>query len=230
MQPIQNKKIAELVTDSLLSKLESKHYTSGQRLPSVEALASHYQVGRSTIREALSALKAMGWLDIRHGGGTFVREQSQDPAVLLHGWLAEVESLKSLIEVRKIIEVGSAGLAARCRTEDDLISIEACLLQMEAHLDNETESQRDDLIFHIRIAEASHNKLLIPMLELFHRECAKHIGSTRRMWLFGERSSTLQLLQEHRHIFEAIQQQDEELASSRMLEHLIKVEAILERQ
>lgn len=227
MYNIQVKKGAELVTDHLLQQLKDGSYAEGQRLPSVEALAKQYQVGRSTIREAQSALKAMGWLDIRHGGGTFARRPEYNPAEQLLSSLADVDSLRSLIEARKLVEIGSAALAARRRTEQDLARMSQCLQHMEEHLEDEEKSQQDDLQFHVYLAEASHNSILVPTLAMFHQECAKHIGNTRRMWLFGERASALQLLKEHQLIYEAISLQDEALASKRMEEHLTKVEMVL---
>lgn len=229
MYHIQVKKGAELVTEHLLQQLKDGSYAEGQRLPSVEALAKQYQVGRSTIREAESALKAMGWLDIRHGGGTFARRPDPNPAEQLISSLADmdVDSLRSLIEARKLVEIGSAALAARRRTEQDLAQMASCLKQMEAHLEDEEKSQQDDLQFHIYLAEASHNSILVPTLAMFHQECANHMGSTRRMWLFGERASALQLLKEHQLIYEAISLQDEALASQWMEEHLKKVEMVL---
>ncbi|MCG7405966.1 FadR family transcriptional regulator [Paenibacillus sp. ACRRX] len=221
------KKGADLVKDHLLEQLQNGFYAPGDRLPSVESLASQYQVGRSTIREALSALKAMGWLDIRHGGGTFAKRQPQASADMLHSWLADIDSLQSLIEVRKIIEVGSAALAAKRRTAGDLDAMAECLQLMETHLGDEEASEQDDLLFHVHIARASHNEILIPMLELFHQQCARHMGHTRRMWLFGERSTAAQLHKEHQLIYEAIKQQQESLASKLMLDHLNKVEALL---
>ena len=228
MTEIRLKKGSELIQEHLLEQLRGGIYTPGDKLPSVEALAQQYAVGRSTIREALSALKAMGWLDIRHGGGTFVRKYEQTPSEQLQGWLTDVESVKSLIEVRKMIEVGSAGLAANRRTSADLQAMVACLHRMEQHLEDEEASQHDDFLFHVLLAEASHNEVLIPMLQMFHQKCAEHMGETRRMWLFGERSSTTQLLEEHRRIYEAIEAQDDKLASHRMLEHLSKIEARLD--
>ncbi|GGF93115.1 FadR/GntR family transcriptional regulator [Paenibacillus aceti] len=227
MYPIQMKKGAELVTEHLLQLLKDGSYAEGQRLPSVEALAKQYQVGRSTIREAQSALKAMGWLDIRHGGGTFARRPEHNPAEQLLSSLTDMDSLRSLIEARKLVEIGSAALAARRRTEQDLTRMSTCLKLMEKYLDDEERSQQEDLQFHVYLAEASHNPILVPMLALFHQECAKHIGSTRRMWLFGERASALQLWNEHQLIYEAISVQDEPLASQRMEEHLTKVEMVL---
>lgn len=228
MTEFRLKKGSELIQEHLLEQLRGGIYMPGDKLPSVEALAQQYAVGRSTIREALSALKAIGWLDIRHGGGTFVREYEQTPSEQLQGWLTDVESVKSLIEVRKMIEVGSAGLAAKRRTSADLQAMAACLHRMEKHLEDEEASQHDDFLFHVLLAEASHNEVLIPMLQMFHQKCAEHMGETRRMWLFGERSSTTQLLEEHRRIYEAIDAQDDKLASHRMLEHLSKIEARLD--
>jgi DNA-binding FadR family transcriptional regulator len=75
---MQNKEIKlqkgyELVRDYLQNQIRNGTYAPGEKLPSVVDLSIQYRVGRSTVREALSALKAMGWLDIRQGGGTFVR-------------------------------------------------------------------------------------------------------------------------------------------------------------
>lgn len=85
MAEIKLKKGSELIQEHLLEQLRGGIYTPGDKLPSVEALSQHYAIGRSTIREALSALKAMGCLDIRHGGGTFVREYVGSPSEQFQG-------------------------------------------------------------------------------------------------------------------------------------------------
>jgi GntR family transcriptional repressor for pyruvate dehydrogenase complex len=86
-------------------------YAPAAKLPTVVELAASFEVGRSTIRDALSALKAMGWVDIRHGGGTFVSKILPNEIGKAHGGLFyKTESFQEVLEVRKFIEVGCATL------------------------------------------------------------------------------------------------------------------------
>ncbi|MEH6858320.1 GntR family transcriptional regulator, partial [Priestia megaterium] len=75
---IKPKKIYEEVAETLLENIKEGSLKPGDRLDSVQQLAENFQVGRSAIREALSALRAMGLLEMKQGEGTFVREFNSD--------------------------------------------------------------------------------------------------------------------------------------------------------
>ena len=114
MQPIkvETEKGHEIVKRMILSQIEDGILQPGERLPSVVDLAGVYGVGRSTIREALSALKATGWIDVKHGGGTFVSKMLPTLQTDTRDPFAEADDLIELLEVRIWLESGAAGWLA----------------------------------------------------------------------------------------------------------------------
>ena len=75
---------------------------------------------------------------------------------------------------------------------------------MEASLENEEESEQADICFHLEIAKASHNTLMIGMMESLTERLQQSMKASRRLWFFAERASAEKLLQEHRDIVDAI--------------------------
>ncbi|RIE00461.1 FadR family transcriptional regulator [Cohnella faecalis] len=225
---MQTRKGSEIVFEQIKRQIETEQFAPGAKLPTVVELAESFEVGRSTVREALSALKAMGWITIRHGGGSFVSAQlptGEEGA----GLAFNTELLQEVLEVRKFIEVGCATLAAKRRTEQNLAELRATLEEMAASLDREEESDRADIRFHLLIAEASHNSLFGSMMESMTERMRESMKESRRLWFFAERASTEQLLQEHKDIYAAIEAGDEQLAADRMMHHLQKVENVIGR-
>jgi GntR family transcriptional repressor for pyruvate dehydrogenase complex len=228
---VKPRKGSDIVKDHLLEQIVSGHYALGSKMPTVVELAEGFEVGRSTIREALSALKAMGLVEIKHGGGTFVCKElphSLD-AKETTDLFKDTKSYKEVLEVRKFIESGCAELAALRRTEQDLIAIEHALLKMKEALGNEEQSEQADVDFHLRIAEASHNSLLIPMMVSLTERLQVSMSDSRRLWFFAEPASADRLLEEHTAIYEAIRDQDGTLAGERMAAHIRKVDTVLQR-
>lgn len=72
MLMISRTKIPDSVSSWLVESIRSGQFKPGDRLPSVEQLAAELGVGRSSVREALRQLEAMGWVSLQHGKGTFV--------------------------------------------------------------------------------------------------------------------------------------------------------------
>lgn len=198
----------------------------GEKLASIEELASRFQVGRSAIREALTFLKAMGLVEMRQGEGTYVREYN--PATLLQhipfSIFKDKEELLDLIEVRKIIEVGTASLAARNWRNDDLKQIELALEQMKRNIGDEEKSEKADLDFHLGIARASHNRLLIQLMDTISSTMVKQMKESRKAWLFREEASAERLLSEHAEILAAIRDRNAEKAEKLMRKHLTQVQ------
>ncbi|NEW07852.1 FadR family transcriptional regulator [Paenibacillus sp. SYP-B3998] len=227
---VKPQKSSDIVLTELKQRIESGQYEPGYRLPSVVDLAAAFNIGRSTIREALSALKAMGFIDIRHGGGTFVSKvlpSEEMPAI--GDFFHRKESLQEILEIRKYIETGCASLAAKRRTENDLEQMKHILTYMQEMLQNEQASEEADVQFHLLVAQASHNSLLIQMMDSLTKRLQESMGDSRKLWFFSELASGQQLLLEHIGIFEAILAQNEALAAERMMEHLLKVEFVLEK-
>jgi GntR family transcriptional repressor for pyruvate dehydrogenase complex len=227
--PLKPQKGSEILLDHMKQQIVSGVYDPGARLPTVVELAETFQVGRSTVREALSGLKAMGYIDIRHGGGTFVSKRLPEGTEGLVGIVSQSESFQEVLEVRKFIETGCVTLAARRRTEADLEHLRLSIRQMELALGDEDSAEQADVRFHLQIAKASHNSLLIQMMESITQKLHESMKESRRLWFFAERASADQLLQEHKAIAEAIEMQDEVKAGEKMMSHIHKVDSVLQR-
>ncbi|REE67989.1 GntR family transcriptional regulator [Paenibacillus taihuensis] len=221
----------EWVSRELGDRIAAGDLKPGDKLPSVVDLAAQYNVGRSTIREALSALKARGLLDIRQGGGTFVlappEPQEESTAAVREDWLDRADSLLQLLEVRKVLETGCASLAAKHRSADDLAAMEATLAQMEQRLDDEAFGEQADVQLHEQIARASRNPMLVELMKSLSQRLHESMRDTRSLWFYGEQQSARRLLEEHSGIVDAIRLQDAGQAASRMDAHLSKVEQVL---
>ncbi|MCG7434734.1 FadR family transcriptional regulator [Lysinibacillus fusiformis] len=201
----------------------------GDRLDSVEQLAEQLQVSRSAVREALSALKAMGLIEIKQGSGTFVKSVPPNRLdfPLSTAMLSNKLDIARLLEVRKIIEVGAAASAAINRTEQDIQAMVQILEDMEqAHGDGEL-GEKVDYQFHVAIATASQNPLLATILDQISGLMIDTMKETRRIWLYSKKTTSEQLYEEHMNIFLAIQQQNEESAKQAMTFHLSNVEKVL---
>ncbi|GGD02017.1 FadR/GntR family transcriptional regulator [Pontibacillus salipaludis] len=225
---IRARKIYEEVADSLIDMLRAGDLQPGDRLDSVESLAKSFQVGRSAIREALSALRAMGLLEMRQGEGTFVKQfdPSRFSVPVSVAFLMKQEDIKELLEVRKILEVGAVESAATHYTKEDIEAMQQALTAMEKAKGNGDLGEEADLEFHLAIAHATHNQMLINLMNSVSEIMMETMRETRRLWLHSEQKTTT-LLEEHRTIMEAIQNRDPVRAKSLMFEHLTKVEQAL---
>ncbi len=226
---IKPKKIYEEVADAIHDMIKSGQFKPGDKLDSVQQLAENFQVGRSTIREALTALRAMGLIEIRQGEGTYVKEfeSGQVSLPLSTAILMNLQDTQNLLEVRKILEAGTCYTAAQKRTEEHLQTIETALKEMQLTSGNEELNEQADLAFHMSIAEATQNPLLVNLMNHVSGLIGETIKETRRLWLFSEQITVDRLYEEHHNIYIAIKEQDGEKARALMLDHLENVESVL---
>lgn len=153
----------------------SGELSPGDRLPPEAELSTHYQVSRNTAREAIRALASQGLLTVRRGvtGGTFVALPSLDQvsgslqtSIAL---LADSADLPvwALVEIRELLEVPGAELAALRRTDDDLAELEQALFDPVAVDPGSVYVHTRD--FHAGVLRATHNPLLVALAEPVHR-------------------------------------------------------------
>ncbi len=139
----------------------------GERLPPERELCSRLGVSRTVVREALNLLEARGLISIEHGRGAVVSSGGpravRDTLELL--LRVQPKTLWELLEIRKILEVGVAGLAAeRARPED----VKAMRFQLDRMRDaiKLPEGYVDaDVEFHALLARGARNDVLLTMLE-----------------------------------------------------------------
>lgn len=228
---IKPKKIYEEVTEAIYGMIRSGQLMPGDKLDSVQQLAENFQVGRSAIREALSALRAMGLLEMKQGEGTYVKafQSEQIHFPLSTVILMNKKDIKNLLEVRKIIETGAVAIAAKNRTEENLNAMKDALADLKKAYENEGLIEKADFKFHLAIAEASQNVLLASLLNHISELTQEAMKETRKISEFSKQASSEEIYEEHLEIYKAISESDGNSAAGAMLKHLDHVEAILKR-
>lgn len=213
--------LAEQVAGHLLHDITEGVYPPGSRLPPEPVLAEETGVSRLTLREAVKSLGLRGVLRVEQGRGTFVNPTSEwmpfDPQLLAtlvqrdHGLAAQ------LTEVRRIVEVGAASLAARRRTPLDLSRMaEALATAGAAYEDRDVDAFCGaDLAFHQAVLDAVGNHfvpaLLVPV-DAALREIRSRTSRDRR--------ASRRALVMHTRIYEAIRRRSSSTAAEAMRRHL----------
>lgn len=200
-KPIR-KTLVEQVAFQIENLIESGHWHIGERIPSEAKLMEQFDVSRNTLREAIQALVHIGLLETRQGRGTVVLSKSSFEAVIQRH--LEKADLIETLEVRLALEKEAAHLAAKRRTNHDLIDlkyyIELCELYVET---NEQKFLEADINFHKAIVQASHNKLLNELYESMTHILYKSIET-----LLVMRHELNKEGQVHRDLYEAIKEKN----------------------
>jgi len=218
--PIERRKTYELVADRLTEEISSRVLAPGDLLPPERELVAAFGVGRSSIREALRMLESRGLIEGR-GNGTFAVASLRNPLNRgLHLLLASDEvDWTELFEVRRILEGESAALAATRRTQRDLREMQAAVEAMEAGLDSEQRFIDADLRFHLRLAEATRNRVVVHLMHAIRELLQRSLASSYHISGSPERAVQL-----HKLILETITGKRPEDARRRMQEHVSSVE------
>jgi GntR family transcriptional repressor for pyruvate dehydrogenase complex len=166
-RPLQQRKAADVVADILVDAIRNGLYHPGDRLPRERDLAGRLEVSRTTLREAISILKRAGVVKVRRGnqGGVFVATRVI-PSTLLESvdGLDRHTELRSLLEVRRPLELLAGVLAARRASEETFQEIAELNEQLAPHAGEPFEFMHIDFQIHLRIAEASQNTMLVSYL------------------------------------------------------------------
>lgn len=156
------------VAERIQRLVESDALKTGDKLPAERDLAERLGVSRPVIREALQMLSERGLVKIKPGCGTYVQEPSATDAaeyLELYFKLRHCPgSLRDFFEMRELLEVATAGLAAERATEADLRTLEKSLRAMRGHDGSMHDYVSADLAFHLALAQAAHNDYLLMLL------------------------------------------------------------------
>lgn len=220
--------LASRVTNQLENLILGNRLQPGNRLPSERELAQQFGVSRTVIREAVSALVAKGLLEVQSGSGTTVRSPttqaiSQSITILLRLGQSSLEYEK-VHEVRRLLEIEIAGLAAERRTDEDLARIEGYLNTMIEGRDDLDVFSKNDVAFHTALAHTTHNEMFVVLLD----SVVDVMIQVRRMGseLPGARDYAIEA---HRQIFEQVKASNVEGARRAMAEHLTVSETIFRK-
>jgi GntR family transcriptional regulator, transcriptional repressor for pyruvate dehydrogenase complex len=215
--------LGERTAEKLLASIRSDELAPGTRLPSEQAMALHFGVSRTVMREAIALLKADGLLTTRKGSGAFIC-QSDAPRVATLDPLTEqsVQSLLNLIEVRRGLEAEIAALAALRRTPGQLAQIEHALRRVEETMAAGGDGVDEDVAFHLCIAEATGNPYWARFVQMFAQQMRLAVKVTRANEA-RRGDFAAQVRDEHERIVVAIAAGDAERARAAAGDHMVCV-------
>jgi GntR family transcriptional repressor for pyruvate dehydrogenase complex len=208
--------------------IEQGHLRPGDKLAPMSELATHLGVSRATVREAFSSLVGMGLIDLRHGEGTFVQKidvQTMIIEPMNAALLLGRGELRELLEVREMIEEQTVRLACERATEEDLTLLATVLERMSQPRQNTEALVSADMQFHIAIAECTHNRVLVNLMNTL----SEPIRSLQYARWDAEEDVRHELIEQHRQIYVAIKAQDSKRATRLISEHLQHSERVVEK-
>ncbi len=228
--PVKTKKVYEEIVGQIKQLIVEGKLQPGDKLLSERELSEKLNVSRASVREAFSALEMMGIITIRPGEGSFVRQVSYEGMLEPLSFLLQVEAsdIVQLLEVRKILEVETAALAAVRATPQDIDDMKRALDSMLAEIQAGEIGDMADAAFHCAVAKAANNPILVKVMNTIS-DLMTNAFRTARQRLFLVENMPAVIHESHCGVYEAIISKDPELARKKMKEHLTMVEdAMLE--
>ncbi|HEY2698947.1 MAG TPA: FadR/GntR family transcriptional regulator [Pseudonocardiaceae bacterium] len=217
LRPLVKQRLYEQVIDSLRDHVVETGLNAGDRLPPERELASRLGVSRTSVRQAIVALEVQGLVEVRHGGGVYLRKDRLEP-VPLDALLARRSRLPGVLEARDAMETKLAELAALRRTDAEMRAIDAALTAMRVAVDRGELGEEQDRKFHAAVTAAAHSAVLAE----FMAEIAEPIAESRRESL-TQPGRPVQSLRQHGAVAEAIRAGDAPGAATAMHAHVHSV-------
>ncbi|MGB1236892.1 MAG: pyruvate dehydrogenase complex transcriptional repressor PdhR [Pseudomonadales bacterium] len=232
-QRIKPPKVSDVIAEQLEEMLLEGTLRPGQKLPPERELAKQFEVSRPSLREAIQKLAAKGLLQSQQGGGTFVAENLgrglSDP--LLELLTNHPEAQYDLLEFRHALEGLCAYYAALRSTEADRENIHRRYRDLQDFHERKEFAKEvsADVEFHLAIAEAAHNMVLLHTMRSLFDTLRQHISENLQD-IYPKTEQRAKIHQQHALLMQAIFDGDAERAQAASHEHLAYVEdALLEQ-
>lgn len=216
--------ISQNVTKQLIDLIMSGELATGEKLPSERELMDYFDIGRSSLREAIKAVEVLGLIEVRVPEGTFVTDNLGEFFTKHLALMSKVglHNIEELIEARLTIETQIAGIAAEKATKKDIDKLEMIINQMKQAVDNNDAFQEWDLTFHRTLAEMARNSFLIQVMKILQEITSLWISKTIRMENIKEIA-----IRQHEEILTAIQANDVQKTKEEIRYHLRFVSDLL---
>ncbi len=219
IKPARRRSLSEEIVDQLLTLIASGDAPE-VALPPERVLCERFEVSRSVVREALAALSHLGVLEtrgkVKYGSLAGARARL---AARTEPDQQRRELIDHPLEVRRMLEVDMAAMAARRVGPEELAAIELCLERMEQAVQRGEGTVEHDSAFHTAIARATGNQTLVQLVHAI----ADAISASRELSLQST-SAVQSALAAHREIVAALRARDPDRARAATARHLDAVE------
>jgi DNA-binding FadR family transcriptional regulator len=213
-------KLPDLIASEILNRIASGEFQPGSRLPTETALAASFGDSRNVVREAIARLRSDGLIDTRQGRGAVVRHPSERETSRVDlVALEERGNLADLFELRRLLEIAAAGIAARRRGDEDLDRMETAIEALRGERAFDEARIEADALFHRAIGAATRNLYLGMIVDYLASRIKDTIRATGR----AHRPEDLirVTIAEHERVLAAIRGGDAAAARAAMGEHIL---------
>lgn len=218
--PVKNTKVYEQLIEQIKYMITSGELKKGEKLPPERELVEKFQVSRTSVREALRALQIIGLIESKQGGGNYIKDNFEgnliEPLSLM--FVLQNSRNSEILELRKVLEVETARLAAKNITEPELKRLKEIVERMKG-LPDEKENVILDKELHYVIARASGNNLIMSVLTAVSSLMDSFIKEAREA-IINKDENKMVLLEHHENMYNALKAHDEKKAAKVMKDHM----------
>ena len=215
-----NKIVKQNISDIILKQMKEQilngDWEPGKKIPSENELTELFGVSRISVRQALQKLTAIGLIETRAGEGSFVKKLSPGIAMnnLIPALYLSPDSLKEVLEFRKVMEGPVAELACLKAGPGDIENLEKIYRDMVKYKDNLEKFSQEDYNFHIALGIITNNSIIIQLYTIIQEQL--NIAFKKIVTVRGNKAG----LHYHRLILDAMKEKNSEKAKKMMDEHM----------
>lgn len=213
----------EAVIVYFMEAIESGGFLPGETLPSVKEIAERLNYTEAEVSYAIDILKAENILLGGTNGSLMLTKSDKD---LILGFVRSrilnirPEDIINLLEIREGLETRAFVLATQRATDQDLKAIEDALLALEARVNLHKTAAKEDLRFHLELVKASHNSMMIELVEIIFERFFESLNDTRTS--IKKLDNVDHFIEVHREIYNALVARDADLGVDLMKNHIEK--------
>jgi GntR family transcriptional regulator, transcriptional repressor for pyruvate dehydrogenase complex len=207
----------------LMEWIAERRLQPGDRLPSERELATRLGCGRNAVREAIAMMTSLRIVESKPQSGIYLREfrrQASFEALVMLSQLGRpptTNEISEAMEVRAVLERTAIELACARRDDKDLAALDRVLLETEAIIGENGNIVDADTAFHLTLASASHNVILVRVLNAFYE-----LTAARRRPYFARPQRAKASHRQHKQIVEAVKARDVALGVKLINEHVAR--------
>jgi GntR family transcriptional repressor for pyruvate dehydrogenase complex len=215
--------LSSRIVDEVRAALFDKRLRPGDFLGTEKDLAERAGASRIVARDALRTLQALGVVEIKVGAGGGARIANGNPALFAEALAVQLTlagvSTPEMMDAQRAIETTAAELAAENATTEDILTLRELLAEHEATINDNAAYTRSCMRFHLAVAQASHNRVLVAQLLSL-----QHVS-----WPAQNRTLTdpvaRHILEVHRQLVDVIESRDAAAARRLMDDHVRMIRA-----